>query len=334
LEDDRMAQRSAVRHNRSKTKGNSLRSPVAGREARRGLRNELCSLVLVLAIGGCPAENDGPPLGDSVSGVQCPGAPKPRAPIKPSMLSAFPTCCDGTARMVPAMLIPPDFAALLRENPDDKNVCVPELYATDPDYTPTKCTSLLGLPGACLSSCVSQIGKAPIPMPQDICQGNELCAPCVDPRTRTPSGACTMGELACDPTMNGAVEPYEPCGVGGADTDWCVPKDLIPEAMRMSFDIKGCKDAPCKGADDLCVPKLIVTQYPKLDLPKCEVSGLATILGAQFKDGRCVSKCMKKVSDNAWALAQSTCGTNEICTPCLDPMNNAVPTGLCVAPSP
>jgi len=423
--------------------------------------------ILLIILSGCPAENDGPPLSDTISGVQCPGAPKPRAPIKASMLGAFPTCCDGSARTVPSLLIPPDFATLLLEKPGDKTVCVPELYATQPEYTPMKCKSLFGLPGACVSKCVAQIGKAPIPMPIDICQGNELCAPCMDPRTRKESGACWMGDLACDPTLHGqsackdweptldlnqfqpccqknkgkahcaskdlvpgdlvamlepcdngsgggvcvpdpllargggftpkkckslggregrctsvcvpAVSkdvamlpvdtceqdercapcfdprtgenskacnvgicdqgpsepsrPFQNCGVGGAATDWCVPASALPEAMRSNFDNKGCLDAPCQGVDELCVPKAIVLQYPNLNLPKCEVGGMAVIMGEQFKDGRCASKCMKKVADNAWALSRSTCGQDEICTPCLDPMNNGVPTGICVAPT-
>ncbi len=453
----------AAKPNQSKDQKKLLRFSPTSHQSSSALLQELCSLLLVLMLGGCPAESDGPPLGDTVSGALCAGAPKPRAPIKPSMLGGFPTCCDGSARMVPAMLIPADFAAMLMENPDDKKVCVPELYATQPDYTPTKCKSLFGLPGACISSCVSQVGKAPIPMPKDICQGNELCAPCMDPRTRKESGACSMGELACDPSLHGQGEcrdweptldlnqfqpccqaskgkahcadkslvpgdlvnmlepcatgvcvpdtllargggytpkkcksiggregrctsvcvpavskdmamlpvdvceqdercapcfdprtgqdtkacnvglcdqgptegnrPFQNCGVGGADTDWCVPASLVPEAMRANFDNKGCLDAPCKGADEICVPTPIILQYPNLNLPKCEVSGMALIMGEQFKDGRCASKCMKKVADNAWALSQSTCGQNEICTPCLDPLNNAVPTGICGLPT-
>ncbi len=428
------------------------------------MKSQVFLLISVALLPCCLEETDGPPR---ASGMTCPGAPTPRQPIKVSLLSAFRTCCDGTAHLAPRVLIPSDFAALLVEKPDDKQVCVPDLYVTNPEFTPNKCSSLFGSPGACISSCVSQIGKAPLPLPKDVCQGNELCAPCIDPRTRKESGACRMGELACDPTLRqcqdwqptldltqyppccqkaggaahcapkelvpgdlvslveacalgqgsegvcvpdkmlargggftpkkcksigdlegrctsicvpavardmamlprescdqdercapcynprtgkdtgacrvglcdqGPTEPARPfqgCGVGGAATDWCVPASMVQESLRANFDSKGCLETPCTETNTLCVPRVIIETYPNLDLQKCEVGGMViTLLGDKYKDGRCVSRCMKKVSSAASMLAQVTCGQNELCVPCLDPLNNGAPAGLCPVPAP
>ena len=428
------------------------------------MKSQVFLLASVALLQGCMKETDGPPL---APGMACPGAPPPRQPIKVSMLGVFPTCCDGTAHLAPRRLIPPAFAALLVEKPDDTQVCLPDLYAIDPEFTPTKCLSLFGSPGACISSCVAQIGKSPLPMPKDVCQGNELCAPCIDPRTRKESGACRMGELACDPTLGqcqdwqptldltryppccqktggqahcapkdlvpgdlvslveacalgqgsegvcvpdkllargggftprkcksigdlegrctsicvpavardlamlpqescdqdercapcydprtgqdtgacqvglcdqGPTEPARPfqnCGVGGAATDWCVPLSAVPENLRANFDDKGCLETPCTENNTLCVPRAIIETYPNFNLPRCQVGGMViTLLGDKYKDGRCVSRCMKKVSSVASMLAQVTCAPDELCAPCLDPLANAAPTGLCPVPAP
>lgn len=436
-----------------------------------------CYVVLGTCLVGC-IEVDGPDLGIDTSRI-CPGGALKRSPIGKHVLDALEPCCDGTAHWVPEPAVPSEFHDMLQHNPTTKTFCVPDIMAIDPNRTPMTCTSLFGQPGACISSCIESVSKAPIPLPRDVCQGNELCAPCIDPRDGSESGACRLGLLSCrdrgpcrdyEPTLDlspyppcceggaahcaltslvpldqqkdlagcsvgggtgfcvpdkfllrggrytprqckslggregrclsvcvvsvqkdmhslpqdvcetdercapcydprtgygtgactvghcdpGPSDPpatFEPCGMGGSAEALCIPKSSVPLDERCNFDIKGCMTQPCKGADELCVPKKVVDAGPSFMAKVCynDLVGFLALFKTVFKEpfkalqamseyreGRCLSRCLPKVRDKADLLGRAGCDEDEVCVPCFDPEKLAegkIPTGACIRPS-
>jgi hypothetical protein len=120
------------------------------------------------------------------------------APVEPAF--EFPTCCedDGVSRgtCVPEDSVPADRRDSLDEEecPEDEGfLCVPNTHLADPDYHGAPCTtepSFIGEPGpgACVLKCVT--GFRGLFLSRSTCADYELCAPCMDPFTGAPTGAC------------------------------------------------------------------------------------------------------------------------------------------------
>jgi hypothetical protein len=109
----------------------------------------------------------------------------------------LPKCCDGIGTCVPKSAVPPEQAESLPQDecPEDASefVCAPDVYINDPGYTPTSCeTDGLfggGEAGVCVPDClVTGIQGALVG--QSTCQDDWKCAPCTNPLTGEPTGAC------------------------------------------------------------------------------------------------------------------------------------------------
>lgn len=88
----------------------------------------------------------------------------------------------------------------------------------------------------------------------------------------------------------------------------CVPEEHVPASTRSSLDA-------CNGGG-LCIPDSIIEgRAPKA----CE---------SEYGPGVCVSLCVKAIAEKASLLKQVTCATNEVCAPCISPLDNK-PTGAC-----
>ena len=119
-------------------------------------------------------------------------------PVEPPV--TLPGCCDGVGTCVPRGLVPPDQVDALPQDtcPMDANdyVCTPTVFITDPMFTPPSCiTDAIiggGQPGACLPSCLIT-GFEGFLTTQSSCADNEKCAPCNNPLTGAPTGACEIG---------------------------------------------------------------------------------------------------------------------------------------------
>ncbi|HEY5240899.1 MAG TPA: hypothetical protein VIJ22_05520, partial [Polyangiaceae bacterium] len=167
----------------------------------------LFATALVAIVSGCSSTNDlaGTPLaGSGDDGTQAAGddasvgsssgsgttscVDTPPAPMDPSKL---PSCCTaGAAHCVPTASVPSgDIAALA---PCTGGYCVPDPFITNPDYVPPTCTAFNGTPGTCLSLCVPQVEQYKSILTQTTCAATELCAPCTNPLTNQPSGACAF----------------------------------------------------------------------------------------------------------------------------------------------
>ena len=185
--------------------------------------------------------------------------------------------------------------------------CVPTLLLdTMGMFTPQTCSSVTGLEGRCLSSCVPQVARQAAQLPRDVCAETELCAPCYDPRTAEVTGACTQG---CDtgPTEP-APEPFAKCC---DERGVCVPPELAgDQAASLAKD-------SCEG-DSMCAPEQLAD--PSFKPMTCRSLNDA--------EGRCLSTCLGTVAGQLEQLPTADCAEDERCAPCFDP-RTLEDTGAC-----
>ncbi len=279
------------------------------------------TLLLLLGVASCSVERDGPPVG-SAENALCPDGRPKRAPVAPEVVTAFPTCCGGRGRLIPDFVVPKDFRALLSPG-EGGTFCVPE-ENVDPSYTPPTCSSIFGLKGACLSPCLPSVKDADVALPKADCPGDLLCAPCVHPQTLEPSGACTLGQLACEPPgPPDACQPfaptpellagYKPCCEALGGKGHCAPAKLVPEGQVRDLSL-------CDDGTSLCVPDDLLARGGRHQPASC------TSVGG--REGRCLSVCVKSVAEQKETLPEAGCAAGERCAPCYDP-RTGLGTGAC-----
>ena len=136
-----------------------------------------------------------------------------------------------------------------------------------------------------------------------------------DTSTKSDSAACTSG-----PTV--ALAPDDPnkypkcaCAAKGGAAR-CVPKDKVPASVA------GQLDTCTKNGAGVCVPDPLVKSGGAAP-PTCK---------SPFGEGRCMSVCVPQIAQNADLLNRGegdTCAVDERCAPCLNPLKNNEPTGVC-----
>ncbi|MBI5477962.1 MAG: hypothetical protein HY906_03855 [Deltaproteobacteria bacterium] len=207
----------------------------------------------------------------------------------------------------------------MEAGPND-SLCVPDEFSTDANFTPVRCTSIFGLDGACTSSCLPQVRDAAVKLPKDVCSGNQLCAPCTDPQTDAPSGACDQGAMACEPPADDGpcadweptldVSAYPSCGARAH----CAPVELVAEDQRAD-------PATCPDGQSYCVPDDFLRRGGRYTPPTCSSVG--------GREGRCLSTAIPKVAADKATLPVASCNpVDEVCVPCYDP-RTGMGTGAC-----
>jgi hypothetical protein len=138
-----------------------------------------------------------------------------------------------------------------------------------------------------------------------------------DPSVTTDGTVPQNGEAGCETKSLEAQDPAKlpKCACEDGGEARCVPKSKIPASFASKLE--GCDD----GAG-LCVPDKLVKsggQAPKT----CE-----SIVG----DGRCMSLCVPDVAAKKNVLnrgKKNECDANELCVPCINPLEGNKPTGVC-----
>jgi hypothetical protein len=309
------------------------------------MRLSLLALWLSVATVGCGKPSiKGDPLGNAGKGdmPDAPATPQPGdcGPVStPRDPSTLPECCapEGLAHCVPSSEVPASMAAQLNACPESSGICVPDPFIRSGGARPPEmkdCASLNG-PGVCLSVCVKLVAQYSALLPQDTCAADERCAPCINPLTNLPSGACEIGKAGaggtCGPdtptnpdapgTPAAPMCPYvgppllDPatlpaCSVGGAH---CVQNSLVPPKMAAQL-------AACPQAGSSCVPDEFITTAGNFIPPTC-----ASLDGAE---GRCLHVAIPQVDAQKGFLPQSTCKVYERCVPCYNPIDG-IDTGSC-----
>jgi hypothetical protein len=278
----------------------------------------------VVAVGAAGCDNDTKEVdqsgGEADAGPNSEGncgPPSGGPAIDPSFLPACPEeMCASGGRCVPNSFLPPGATGML--GPCDGNsTCVPDKFvAAGGEVVPQSCRSVADAEGRCISRCVPAVAEQSDLLPQDVCDDDELCVPCFDPRTGESTGACT---LSCDMPTEDPVSFPECCeGIGR-----CVPEQSVPEDFRDQLP-----EDSCEASGSLCAPVKFVAE-PDYTPPSCTPALAVDIPGLDLGEhGACIARCVA-IHGNPLAevLGQSSCDPGEVCAPCTDPFGE--PTGVC-----
>jgi hypothetical protein len=253
---------------------------------------------------------------DAAAQTQEECVPATNTSIDPSFLQECPeSVCETGGRCVPSEFLPPGSTDLLAAC-DATSTCVPDKFVeAGGEVEPEHCRSVGGGEGRCISKCVPQVADEADMLPQDVCEDDELCAPCYDPRTGVETGACT---LACDaPEEPAFVFPSCCEGIGT-----CVPASSVPDDF-----VEQLPEDTCEDEGFLCAPDKFVADL-SYSPPSCTPE-LAGELEIDLDDeGVCLAACVAVHANAlATALAQSSCDAGEVCVPCHDP--DGEDTGAC-----
>lgn len=160
---------------------------------------DIAAQAALLPVDTCPEFQRCAPCYDPITGEETGACALSCDPGPTSPPVTLPSCCMGIGTCVPKALVPPEQAASLPQDscPKDTNdyVCAPTAFITDPSYMPDACLteSLIGggEPGVCLPECLIT-GIEGALLGQSTCAAGWKCAPCTNPITGQPTGACDL----------------------------------------------------------------------------------------------------------------------------------------------
>jgi hypothetical protein len=255
--------------------------------------------------GGGPVDSVDP---DPGGGATC---DDPGAPIDPSIFAACPNQCGG--RCVDKAFLPdpndPAIAQLGECEPGSGQLCVPdELIASQGLAVPDTC-DWYGLEGRCMSECIPQIAEQVASgfLTQSSCSENHWCAPCFDPITDEPTGACT---LTCDAGPDPAKPHDLPTCCEGIGT--CVPGPLAgDQADSLGEDV--CPE----DSGLLCAPNDLMPGSGYVPQP-CTPEFNIVEVDPDHKYGVCLPGCLPDL-DSFFLNDTGECGDKYKCAPCWQP---------------
>jgi hypothetical protein len=251
------------------------------------------------------------------------GACEGPAKLEPVDPASLPACCEGAGHCLAKDKVPGKVRRALAECPG--GYCVPDLFLRG--QTPATCTAF-GKPGACASKCIPQVTANATLLQQDTCAGGELCAPCISPLNKQPTGICELGKESAPNDCSGtdaAAPPPTKCPHEG-------PPVIDPLTLPSCGTVAGshCLDAKlvapatasklAKCDTGLCVPDTLIASGGQFIPATC-----ASLGGAE---GRCLHVSLPDVGKQADKLPQATCAARELCAPCFSPIDGA-DTGVC-----
>ena len=254
------------------------------------------------------------------------------------------SCCEeDAAHCVSSEGIPDDLDPLLgRCGADEMGVCLPDSFLTaSAGFEIPSCASVGGLPGACLSVCLAGVAENRDILPQDVCNSNERCIPCINPIDGQDLGIC--GPINCsllnegDPTSD-AGEEYS---AGEMNNDMGGSNSEEMAGMQGSGPLGA---PPCCDMQGSCLSPSIVPEEALEVLGECETSGGEQLMcvpnvmidlswtpepcmGYIFifnpYNGVCLPECLDIPLE--WTFDERPCPENFVCAPCRDP--SGTPTG-------
>ncbi|MFO0738312.1 MAG: hypothetical protein U0270_20635 [Labilithrix sp.] len=185
-------------------------------------------------------------------------------------------------------------AAKLR--PCSKGVCAPlKAILRAGNFIPKTCKAIGGAEGRCANVGIPAINEQKAILPRDICDADERCAPCFDPRTAEDTGVCHQS--TCDQPKEKPKMFATCCGEGGR----CVPKAAVGDAATNGT----LGPDTCTGDTPICAPNPLVKVSPARP---------CTLLGNK---GICVSDCTILGLKSRFAeMITRDCPDGELCAPC------------------
>lgn len=246
------------------------------------------------------------------------------------------SCCDeDAAHCISSEGIPDELDPLLgRCGADEMGVCLPDSFLTaNAGYEIPPCASLGDLPGVCLSVCLAGVAENRDILPQDVCNANERCIPCINPIDGQDLGIC--GPIECSllneaDTPMSAGEEYvggstgeEMAGMPGSGPlgaqpccdmrGSCLSPNIVPEE---ALEVLG--ECDTSGGEQLmCVPNVMI------DLSWTPEPCMGYIAIFNPYNGVCLPECLEIPLE--WTFDERPCPENFVCAPCRDP--TGTPTG-------
>jgi hypothetical protein len=275
--------------------------------------------------------------GGSTGGETCEGPLGP--PITGAALTAMPSCCaaeQGQAHCLSNDKMPAELKGFL-EACDSGSSCIPDSFLkTGAAEPPATCTAFGGN-GVCLSRCIPQVAENAGLLRADTCTGaDELCVPCISPLDNMPTGACDLLELATcvgegggtNPPPSAACDDPATCNYEASCAPVIDPTALTScgadahclDAALITDPAQAAQLAKCTDPTKLCVPDVFIKTGGKFTPASC-----TSVAGAE---GRCLSRVLPAVAGQEDLLPQATCASNELCTPCYNPIDGTS-TGAC-----
>ena len=300
-----------------------------------------------MTLSGMEAGSSSMTAGDPMTGATEP--PEPGDNQESTMcfnvnIDELESCCEeDAAHCVSSAGIPDDLDPLLgRCGEDGMGVCLPDSFLTArAGFEVPSCTSVGGLPGACLSVCLAGVEENRNILPQDVCNSNERCIPCVNPIDGQDTGIC--GPIDCsllneeDPNSNAGEESTagetnndmggsnveEMAGMQGSGPlgappccdmqGSCLSPNIVPEE---ALEVLGeCQSS--NGEQLMCVPNVMI------DLSWTPEPCMGYIFIFNPYNGVCLPECLEIPLE--WTFDERPCPENFVCAPCRDP--RGVPTG-------
>jgi hypothetical protein len=207
-------------------------------------------------------------------------------------LASLKACGDGKGHCFPKNKSP------IQTLPDcgGDEICVPDKLLEANGGKLKSCKFFLdGRPGACMSTLVKDIGAHADQLLPDVCDADERCAPCIDPRDGSDTKICQetgVHEGAC----TGGVAKRAPSCCHGAGV--CMNESGVPEDNRGDLSRDTCM------AGKLCAPAAMVSGDPV----HCKVLGVP---------GVCLDVCFAKMLSPATPVVRGGCNPTEVCLPCI-----------------
>lgn len=299
------------------------------------LRSSLLSACILLAACGGGASVGGDNSGGTPDANSCIGPLGP--PITGSQLTGMDACCQaqmGAAHCLTADRTPSQLQGFV-DTCDDGGYCIPDSFLETGGAVPPKTCSAFGGDGVCLSKCIPQVAMNAALLQKDVCEGaDDLCVPCISPLDNMPTGACDLRELAvcqgdtpppapaaCDDPSTCNYEANCPPVIDPSTLTACAPDAHCLDATLIADPAEKAQLAACPSdATKLCVPDIFLETGGKFTLATCNsVNG---------NEGRCLSTSLPAIAGQAALLPQDSCGANEKCAPCFNPVDGS-DTGAC-----
>jgi hypothetical protein len=232
--------------------------------------------------------------------------------IKPD-LTKLTACGGGKGHCYDGAKTPGASSFMPCANPSE--VCVPDAVLTAGGSRLKTCSSFSGMPGGCMTLDLINMPAADKEqskvLPQDVCAAGEICAPCTDPRTSTPTPACEpMGVFAepCkDASPQSAADAGAPnaagatcCVSGGKAAGTCIAEAALASAQQGDAPQDTCQ------AGTVCVPAAWVSGKP-----------VGCTAGRLLGPGVCLDDCFSTAMRIGGVLfGNEGCGSTETCVPC------------------
>ena len=250
------------------------------------------------------------------------------------------TACEGTktgtkGRCVPSGTLGNFADTFEKADCKGQSACVPEDLVREGTKIKLKdCTAVLNTPGKCFWPLAAQVIENYDLLKsatKDQCEGDQICAPCTDPRTQEDTGVCSLGgDAGGDCKGDSETKSTSPKPSAAA----CPQVEPILEESAFKQDSCGsnmlCVDESLAGAErakllatcsaGVCAPKKSVLRGGNYVPKTCK-----SLAGAE---GRCSNVGVPDVAAKKDLLPQADCDEDERCAPCFDPTDGKE-TGAC-----